>query len=82
MQGGLMAARVFDTYMPGSVEPLVSFINSLSDGRILCLSILVSDDCTKQEMEISQLRSSLSFDHLTGHSQLFNVQYTENNESW
>ena len=37
-----MAARVFDTYMPGSVEPLISFINSLSDGRILCLAILVS----------------------------------------
>ena len=38
-----MASRVFDTYMPGSVEPLVSFINSLSDGRILCLAILVSN---------------------------------------
>ena len=42
IQGGLMAARVFDTYMPGGEEPLISFINSISDGRILCLAILVS----------------------------------------
>ena len=42
-----MAARVFDTYMPGSVEPFISFINSLSEGRILCLAILVSFCCCK-----------------------------------
>lgn len=41
MQSGLMAARVFDTYMPGGEEPFISFINSVSDGRILCLAILV-----------------------------------------
>ena len=39
-QGGLMAARVFDTYLPGSDEAMVVFINSISDGRILCLSIM------------------------------------------
>ena len=37
-----MAARVFDTYSPGSEDILVSFLNSLSDGRILCLAIQVS----------------------------------------
>lgn len=42
IQGGLMAARMFDTYMPGGEEPLISFINSISDGRIICLAILVS----------------------------------------
>ena len=35
-----MAARVFDTYLPGSDEAMVAFINSISDGRILCLSIM------------------------------------------
>lgn len=42
MQGGLMAARVFDTYMPGGEDPLINFVNSISDGRILCLAIMVS----------------------------------------
>ena len=37
-----MAARVFDTYMPGGEDPLIFFINSISNGRILCLAILVS----------------------------------------
>ena len=42
-QGGLMAARVFDTYMPGAEEPMIQFLNSISDGRILCMGIMVSD---------------------------------------
>lgn len=36
-----MAARVFDTYMPGGEDPFITFINSISDGRILCLAIMV-----------------------------------------
>ena len=56
-----MAARVFDTYMPGSVEPLVSFINSLSDGRILCLAILVSS------ISSSSLTSIFSEEPSTSH---------------
>ena len=42
VSGELMAVRVFDTYMPGSEDDLVSFINSVSDGRLLCLAIVVS----------------------------------------
>jgi len=41
-QGRLMAVRVFDTYIPGSEESLVSFLNSISSGRVLCMAILVS----------------------------------------
>ncbi len=40
--GQLMAVRVFDTYMPGAEDDLVSFFNSVSDGRVLCLAIVVS----------------------------------------
>lgn len=39
--GEVMASRVFDTYMPGGEEDLVGFLNSISDGRILCLAIEV-----------------------------------------
>ena len=45
--GELMAARVFDTYMPGSEDDLVSFINSISEGRVLCLAILVSPESVR-----------------------------------
>ena len=54
-----MASRVFDTYMPGSVEPLISFINSLSDGRILCLAIMVSN-IIKIKIKLENLAVSLS----------------------
>jgi len=37
-----MASRVFDTYMPGAEDDLVSFLNSISNNRVLCLAILVS----------------------------------------
>lgn len=37
-----MATKVFDTYMPGAEDDLVSFFNSISDGRVLCLAVLVS----------------------------------------
>ncbi|XP_064386754.1 protein O-linked-mannose beta-1,2-N-acetylglucosaminyltransferase 1-like [Halichondria panicea] len=37
--GALMAVRVFDTYSPGSEDVLITFLNTLSDGRILCLAI-------------------------------------------
>ena len=40
--GELMAVRVFDTYMPGAEDDMVSFVNSISDGRVLCLGIVVS----------------------------------------
>ena len=40
-QGSLMAARVFDTYIPGAADTLVTFINSISDERIVCFAILV-----------------------------------------
>ncbi len=36
-----MAVRVFDTYSPGSEDVLITFLNTLSDGRILCLAIQV-----------------------------------------
>ena len=36
-----MAARVFDTYIPGAADTLVTFINSISDERIMCFAILV-----------------------------------------
>ncbi|CAI8053573.1 Protein O-linked-mannose beta-1,2-N-acetylglucosaminyltransferase 1 [Geodia barretti] len=38
--GALMAARVFDTYIPGAADTLVTFINSISDERIMCFAIL------------------------------------------
>ena len=38
----MMASRVFDTYMPGAEDDLVSFLNSISKNRVLCLGILVS----------------------------------------
>ena len=41
--GELMAAKVFDTYMPGAEDDLVSFLNSVGEGRILCFAILVSN---------------------------------------
>lgn len=66
--GGLMAARVFDTYLPGSDEAMVVFINSISDGRILCLSIMdegtfsLSKDGRKALGALgSQLSSSISW---------------------
>ena len=39
--GKLMAARVFDTYMPGAEKDMINFLNGISDGRVLCLAILV-----------------------------------------
>ena len=41
--GEVMATKVFDTYMPRAEDDLVVFFNSISDGRVLCLAILVSE---------------------------------------
>ena len=40
-----MASRVFDTYIPGSEEHLVSFINFINNGRVLCMAVQVSRSC-------------------------------------
>ena len=40
--GEAMAVRVFDTYLPGNEETLVSFLDSVMDERILCFVIAVS----------------------------------------
>lgn len=37
-----MAARVFDTYVAGSDESMVVFVNSISEHRIMCFAIMVS----------------------------------------
>lgn len=41
-QGVVMATRVFDTYLAGTDEMMVVFLNSISEQRILCFAILVS----------------------------------------
>ena len=59
-----MAARVFDTYMPGGEDPFITFINSISDGRILCLAIMVrnfSKLCKKKKITITCVRVRRSF---------------------
>ena len=40
-QTDVMATKTFDTYLPGSDEVMVTFLNSISDGRILCFTIMV-----------------------------------------
>lgn len=37
--GSLMAARVFDTYLPGQDDELAHFLGLVSDGRILVLAV-------------------------------------------
>ena len=44
-----MASRVFDTYIPGSEEHLVSFINFINNGRVLCMAVQVSRSCQEEE---------------------------------
>ena len=39
-----MASCVFDTYIPGGDDNLPAFLDSLSNGRIICFTILVSTD--------------------------------------
>ena len=50
-----MAARVFDTYVPGAADTLVTFINSISDERIMCFAILVRPIFTPQLTSLSLL---------------------------
>ena len=61
-QGELMAARVFDTYTPGTEDFMVTFLNSLSDGRILCFAILVSCHymCVMVGIKVSMTTVSLA----------------------
>ena len=41
-----MSVRVFDTYTGNIEDVMITFLNSIMDGRIVCFAIMVRADVT------------------------------------
>ena len=58
-QGSVMSTRVFDTYVGSIEDVLVTFLNSVMDGRIICFAIMVSPGKTVDTSQVLTLATSL-----------------------
>ena len=47
-----MSIRVFDTYIGSIEDVLVTFLNSIMDGRIICFAIMVSLGKTVDTLQV------------------------------
>lgn len=54
-----MSVRVFDTYIGSIEDALVTFLNSIMDGRIICFAIMVSAGKTVHTLQVLSLATSL-----------------------
>lgn len=59
-----MSIRVFDTYIGSIEDVLVTFLNSIMDGRIICFAIMVSRGKT-DTLQVLLLANSLLY-HSSG----------------
>lgn len=59
-----MSIRVFDTYIGSIEDVLVTFLNSIMDGRIICFAIMVSPGKT-DTLQVLSLANSLLY-HSSG----------------
>lgn len=60
-----MSIRVFDTYIGSIEDVLVTFLNSIMDGRIICFAIMVSPGKTVDTLQVLSLANSLLY-HSSG----------------